>query len=79
MCIEGKKSWNKKGNSSKENALEASIVKGIEVIGVNSLKETVNYLNKNNLQPIYSNWEEIAEKSREIQCGFFRSKGTRKC
>ena len=62
MCIEGKSLGIKKVIVPKENALEASIVKGIEVIGVNSLKETVNYLNKNNLQPIYSNWEEIAEK-----------------
>ena len=64
MCIEGKSLGIKKVIVPKENALEASIVKGIEVIGVNSLKETVNYLNKNNLQPIYSNWEEIAEKAK---------------
>ena len=59
----------------KENALEASIVKGIEVIGVNSLKETVNYLNKNNLQPIYSNWEEIAEKAEKYNVDFSEVKG----
>lgn len=60
---------------TKENALEASIVKGIEVIGVNSLKETVNYLNKNNLQPIYSNWEEIAEKAEKYNVDFSEVKG----
>ena len=84
MCIEGKSLGIKKVIVPKENALEASIVKGIEVIGVNSLKETVNYLNKNNLQPIYSYncispYPPYSRKSREIQCGFFRSKGTRKC
>lgn len=63
------------GKVPKENALEASIVKGIEVIGVNSLKETVNYLNKNNLQPIYSNWEEIAEKAEKYNVDFSEVKG----
>ena len=71
MCIEGKSL----GIVPKENALEASIVKGIEVIGVNSLKETVNYLNKNNLQPIYSNWEEIAEKAEKYNVDFSEVKG----
>lgn len=75
MCIEGKSLGIKKVIVPKENALEASIVKGIEVIGVNSLKETVNYLNKNNLQPIYSNWEEIAEKAEKYNVDFSEVKG----
>ena len=47
MCIEGKNLGIKKVIVPKENALEASIVKDIEIIGVNSLREVVNYLNKN--------------------------------
>ena len=70
MCIEGKSLGIKKVIVPK-----ASIVKGIEVIGVNSLKETVNYLNKNNLQPIYSNWEEIAEKAEKYNVDFSEVKG----
>ena len=68
MCIEGKSLGIKKVIVPKENALEASIVKGIEVIGV-------NYLNKNNLQPIYSNWEEIAEKAEKYNVDFSEVKG----
>ena len=67
MCIEGKSLGIKKVIVPKENALEASIVKGI--------KETVNYLNKNNLQPIYSNWEEIAEKAEKYNVDFSEVKG----
>lgn len=58
MCIEGKSLGIKKVIVPKENALEASIVKGIEVIGVNSLKETVNYLNKT----IYNQYTQIGKK-----------------
>ena len=62
MCIEGKSLGIKKVIVPK-------------VIGVNSLKETVNYLNKNNLQPIYSNWEEIAEKAEKYNVDFSEVKG----
>ena len=63
----------------KENALEASIVKGIEVIGVNSLKETVKLLKQKQFTTNILKLGRNSRKSREIQCGFFRSKGTRKC
>lgn len=75
MCIEGKNLGIKKVIVPKENALEASIVKDIEVIGVESLKEVVNYLNKNNLRPIKSNWEEVATKFQKYNVDFSEVKG----
>lgn len=45
MCIELAKLGMKKVVLPKENAKEASIVKGIEIIPVESLEETVEYLN----------------------------------
>ena len=45
MCIELAKLGIKKIILPKENALEASIVDGIEIIPVESLEETVDYLN----------------------------------
>lgn len=45
MCIEAQKLGIKKLIVPKENAKEAAIVKGIEVLGVNNLKQVVNYLN----------------------------------
>ncbi len=45
MCIELSKLGIKKVVLPKENAKEASIVKGIELIPVESLEETVEYLN----------------------------------
>ena len=45
MCIEAKKLGIKKIIVSQENAKEAAIVKEIEILGVNTLKQVVNYLN----------------------------------
>lgn len=45
ICIEAKKLGIKKIIVPKENAKEGAIVKGIEVLGVSSLTEVVDYLN----------------------------------
>ena len=45
ICIESKKLGIKKIIVPKENAKEGAIVKGIEVLGVSSLTEAVDYLN----------------------------------
>lgn len=45
MCIEALKIGMKRVIIPKENAKEAAIVKGLQVIGVNNLKETIEYLN----------------------------------
>ena len=63
MCIEAKKLGIKKVIVSNDNAKEAAIVKGIQVIGVNNLSEVVDYLNgnldiiptKNNVSKIFNN------------------------
>lgn len=75
MCIEGKNLGIKKVIVPKENALEASIVKDIEIIGVNSLREVVNYLNKNNIKPLKSNWDEFTNKIQSYNIDFSEVKG----
>ena len=75
MCIEGKNLGIKKVIVPKANALEASIVKDIEVIGVNSLREVVNYLNKNNIMPLKSNWDELTNKIQNYNIDFSEVKG----
>lgn len=45
MCIELKKLGIKKVILPKESALEASIVKGLEIYGVESLRQTIDFLN----------------------------------
>jgi len=47
MCIELKKLGIKKIILPRENAKEASIVTGIDIVPVSTLEQTVNYLNKN--------------------------------
>lgn len=46
MCIEAKRNGIKKVILPQCNIEEASIVSGLEVIGVNNLKEVIDYLNK---------------------------------
>lgn len=47
MCIELKNSGISKVIVSKENADEAALIKGLEIYGVGSIKEMVDYLNGN--------------------------------
>lgn len=51
----------------KENSQEASFIEGMEIYGVSSLKETVEFLNGNiKLSPIeHSNYSEISAKKRK--------------
>lgn len=58
MCIEAKKLGIKKIILPKQNASEASILKGIEILPVSTLKEVISYLN----QKI----EIVQEKSEDI-------------
>lgn len=46
MCIEALKFGIKRVIVPKQNVLEASCVSGLKVIGVNSLQETIDYLNR---------------------------------
>lgn len=53
MCIEAARLGIKKVILPKENSKEASVVKGLEIIPVENLKQTINYLNGEcNISPI---------------------------
>lgn len=59
-----------------ENTMEASIVDGIEVIGVKSLKETMDYLNgKVQINPSKSDISEIFKNSSKSELDFSEVKG----
>lgn len=47
MCIEAKRLGIKKVILSKENAKEGAVVQGLEIIGVKTLRELIEYLNGN--------------------------------
>jgi len=76
MCIEAKKLGMKRIILPKENSKEASIVKGIEVIGVSSLKQVVNYLNKAEIiQPEIQDINLLFQKQQEYSLDFSDVKG----
>lgn len=76
MCIEAKNLGMKKIILPKENEEEASIVEGIDVIGVNDLKQVVRYLNKQeNIKPKISNIEEFFHKQNQYSLDFSEVKG----
>lgn len=76
MCIEAKNLGMKKIILPKENEEEASIVEGINVIGVKDLKQVVNYLNKKEkINPKISNIEEFFHKQSKYQLDFSEVKG----
>lgn len=76
MCIEAEKLGIKKIILPKENAKEASIVKNIEVIGANSLKQVVKYLNgEENISPQITNVEEIFNQNKKYSLDFADVKG----
>ena len=62
MCIELEKLGIKKVVLPKDNAKEASVVKDIEIIPVESLEETVEYLN-HNINLSFKNEHDIFKKS----------------
>ena len=76
MCIEAKSLGMKRIILPKENEEEASIVEGIDVIGVNDLKQVVRYLNKQEkIQPKISNIEEFFHKQNQYSLDFSEVKG----
>lgn len=76
MCIEAKNLGMKKIILPKENEEEASIVEGIDVIGVNNLKQVVKYLNKQEkINPKISNIEEFFHKQNQYSLDFSEVKG----
>ena len=76
MSIEAQKLGIKKLILPKENAEEAAIVKEIEVLGANTLKEVVQYLNKEKqLEPSKVNLDRIFESQDRYLMDFSEVKG----
>lgn len=76
MCIEAKKLGIKKIILPIENAKEASIVEGIEILGAHHLTEVVNYLNsKQEIPPQKTNIKEQLNETNKYLLDFAEVKG----
>ena len=76
MCIEAKNLGIKKIIVPIENASEASIVDGIEVLGAENLIQVANYLNSNKDIPVFkTNIRDILNKENEYIYDFSEVKG----
>ena len=76
MCIEALKFGIKKVIVPKGNVLEASCVNGLEVVGVSSLRETINYLNGEiNLKVEEFNGYNLFDNKKNYQIDFNEVKG----
>lgn len=74
ICIESYKNGIKKIIVPKENAKEAAIVKGLDVIGVTTLSEVIDYLN-GEIQIEKAYVENILENNSYYDVDFFEVKG----
>lgn len=76
MCIEAKRLGIEKVIVSKENAKEAAVVKGLSIIGVDSLTEVVEYLNnKVNIEPENVDLDKIFKNVNKYDLDFSEVKG----
>lgn len=76
MCIEAKNLGIKNVILPQENSQEASIVNGLNVIGVSSLGQAVKYLNKKEeILPSISNMEDIFSNNNQYSLDFADVKG----
>ena len=76
MCIEAKKLGIKRIILPEENAKEAAIVKGLQVIGATSLKEVVDYLNdEENIEPTKTDIQKILKERHKYNLDFSDVKG----
>ncbi len=76
IAIEAKKKNKKKIFLPYESASEASIVDGIEVFGIKTLKEIVEYLNGYiNLKPLFTRKDELFSQVNKYQFDFSDVKG----
>lgn len=76
ICIEAKKMGIKKIILPKQNAKEASIIDGIEIIGVYDLNEVVNYFNGDKkIESLNTNWRQCLERSGQEQLDYSEVKG----
>ena len=76
MCIEAKKLGIRKIILPKCNSKEAGIVKGIDIIPAENLKDVIDYLNgEKKIEPIDIDIEEIFESNRKEKFNFSEVKG----
>ncbi len=76
MCIEAMKLGIKQVVVPVENAKEAGIVKGIEVLPANNLLQIINFLNKKeNIEPINVNVEKLFKINQKYNIDFADVKG----
>lgn len=76
MCIEAKKLGIKRAIIPKENDVEASVVEGLEIIGVSSLRQVISYLNGNEkIVSTKSNIEKIFSEKPKYTFDFAEVKG----
>lgn len=76
MCIEAKKLGIKRIILPEENAKEAAIVNGLQVIGAISLKEVVDYLNdEESIEPTKTDIQKIFEERHKYNLDFSDVKG----
>lgn len=76
MCIEAKNLGIKRIIVPNENKKEAAIVDGINVIGVEHLKQVVRYLNnEQEIKPEKSNVEELFHNNKNYELDFSEVKG----
>lgn len=76
MCIEARNLGIKRIIVPKENAKEAAVVEGIQVIGVENLKQVVSYLNKKQtIESEQSNIDELFHNNKNYILDFSEVKG----
>ena len=76
ICIEAKKMGIKKIIMPKQNAKEASIISGIEILGAYDLSEVVHYLNNDiKIGSNHITWEECLKNGKKYPLDFSEVKG----
>ena len=76
MCIEAKRLGIETIVVPKENAKEASVVEGIEVLGAESLNQVVNYLSSKVIIPTYkTDIKNLFSKQNKYLLNFSEVKG----
>ncbi len=76
MAIEAKKLGIKRIILSRENAKEAALIDGVEIIGVDNLKEVVEYLNNNRcIEAFKTDLSQIVNQSKNYDVDFSDIKG----
>lgn len=76
MCIEAMRLGIKQIILPEDNAMEAGIVSGIEILPAKNLMQVINFLNKEEkIEPIKVNAEELFKKSQKYNFDFSEVKG----